>query len=72
MPTVALLSGLAALVAGAVKYGVDAYRAKRSPQVLSVSIGDQSIQVPSSFTPDQVAALVAALKDKTAVGQQSK
>jgi hypothetical protein len=63
MSTLALISGAAALIAGLVKYGMDAYRAKHSPPRVSVSVGSESIQVPSNYTPEQVAALVTVLKD---------
>jgi len=66
MSTVAMISGAAALIAGLVKYGMDAYRAKHSPPSVSVSIGGESIQVPSSYTPEQVAALVTVLRDNAA------
>jgi len=66
MPTIALLSGAAALLAGLIKYTIDAYRARHSPPSVSVSIGNTSIQVPSNYTPEQVAALVAVLKDNAA------
>jgi len=68
MPTIAILSGAAALIAGLVKFGIDAYRAKHSTPSVSVSIGNESIQVPSSYTPEQVAALVSVLKDKVSAG----
>jgi hypothetical protein len=71
MPTVALFSGLAGLIAGAMKYGIDAYRARRNPPKLSVAIGDQSIEVPRSCTPEQVAALIAVMQ-KGAVEQSPK
>jgi hypothetical protein len=72
MPTIALVCGFAALIAGLTKYGMDAYRARHSPPVVSVSVGRESIQVPGSFTPEQVAALVAALKANASVGEASK
>lgn len=68
MPTIALVSGFAALVAGAVKFGIDAYRAKHTPASVNISIGEVSVQVPSSYTPSQVASLVTALKDKAESG----
>ena len=72
MPTIALLSGAAALIAGLVKYSLDIRSAKKSPPIVSISIGNDSIQVPSSYTPDQVAALVTFLKDKTVTGHATK
>jgi hypothetical protein len=72
MPTFALVSGIAALIAGAVKYGIDAYNAKHRAPSVSVSIGDESIQVPSSYTPEQVAALVGVLQANAASRQTSR
>jgi hypothetical protein len=72
MPTIALISGAAALIAGLVKYGMDAYRASHTPPSVSVSVGGQSIQVPSTYTPEQVAALVTVLKDHAAAKQVVK
>jgi hypothetical protein len=72
MPTIALFAGAAALLAGLVKYGMDAYRASRNPRGISLTIGDQSIELPSTYTPAQVAAIVAVMQDKATADQPSK
>ena len=64
MPTFALVSGAVAFAAGLTKYAIDAYNAKHNPPSVTVSIGNESVQLPNSYTPEQVAALVAVLKEK--------
>ena len=72
MPTLALVSGAVALATGIAKYALDAYSAKHSPPSVNVSIGSESVQVPSSYTPEQVAALVAVLKENATTGSTRK
>ncbi len=72
MSTIALFSGIAALIAGLVKFGMDVHRSRQTPPNVTISIGNDFIQVPGSYTPDQVAALVSVLKDKVSAGQASK
>jgi hypothetical protein len=72
MSTIALFAGAAALLAGLVKYGMDVHKANRNPRGVSLTIGDQSIELPSTYTPAQVAAIVAIMQDKAAADQPSK
>ena len=72
MSTIALFSGLVALLAGLAKYAIDAYTARQHAPGVSLTVGNQSIQVPNSYTPEQVAAVVTLLKDKAATEQQTR
>lgn len=66
MSSIALFSGVVALLAGLLKYGMDAYKQRHSRPGVTVSIGNESIQLPSDCTPNQVAAVVTILKEKAA------
>ncbi len=70
--TIALFAGLTAFIAGLMKYGIDVYRYSHRPPTVTISVGDESIDVPMSCTPDQVAALVAILKDKAVTSQTAR
>jgi hypothetical protein len=61
--TVALIAGLCSLLAGLVKYRMDSHYVKTTAPTLSVSLGDQSIDV-SNLSAEQVTALVTALKEQ--------
>ena len=51
---------------------IDAYEARDNVLGVSLTIGDQSIQVPKSYTPEQDAAFVTLLKDKAADEQPTR
>jgi len=59
----ALFCGSAGLIAGVVKFLLDFYRERHRRPAITVTIGDESIDLPNSFTDTQVAQVVALLKD---------
>jgi hypothetical protein len=72
METAAIMSGAGALLAGVLKYSIDWYRAKHRQPSVSISIGNATIEVPVSYTEDQVAALVSVLKARISTSPATK
>ena len=72
MSNIALFSGIAAFIAGLTKFGMDVYRARHTPPRVTISVGNECIQLPSSYTPDQVAAIVAVLKENASMGHATE